>query len=427
MRLLYILTILFHIYCGLLFTRFCFPTLLSKKRRFHYGILISIVFCSIFLVGVLSAHIQLYRCAYVIVAIAYCFFVHERKTEKIFWLFSFFCITAILTDLSIIVLRYRFDMRLAQQGIPEIKILFESLAFAVSLTLGYLYITVQKKSCDCDLRSFTITFFICLLMVGVVDTVFLVYSSTLTNFTPFIIISIICLIIICLSILLLKRLSLWNKQLIALKREQLYRKNAEEQIQEISKFYDLISSLKHDINQQITIADTLDVQGYPSEKKDFLNELKSSLPLTYDTGIPSVNALLSFKAYECRKANIEFKCQICNLQEHPMDIIDITSVLNNLLNNAIEAQVTEERLSENKYIQLMVKRTRNVLFIECINSVFRTIHKDDTGKIISTKPGNQHGYGIESIKTIVKQSGGECSFIVRDKEFIVSIYIPYKI
>ena len=424
---LYGLTILLSLYSGLLMTRFCCSAVLSLKKVKGSGLALSFFFALFFLAGALFNIYQLYRVSFLLAIVTLIISAHDKRTENLFWFVMFYCITVLLVDIAILALPGLVNMRANAPGASELKVMLEALALAISLTISFCFVTSQRKNCDCDFRSFVILILIVILMTAITDTGFIIFANTLADYTPFVVIAAVAALIVFLSILLCKRLSMYNRQVRELERQHLILSNMENRVQEMDQFYELVSSLRHDINQQMSVAEVLDIQGNSAERIAFLQELNASLPAVFDTGIPALDALLSLKSYECEKADIRFESQLCDLHEHPMTVTGITSVLSNLLNNALEAQRSDESKDKDKYIRLVVKRTRNVLFIECINPIFRDIQKDGGGRFISTKTEGSHGYGIENIKSIIEQTGGECAFNIREGRFIAEIFIPFAI
>lgn len=97
-------------------------------------------------------------------------------------------------------------------------------------------------------------------------------------------------------------------------------------------------------------------------------------------------------------SGITFNCDIRNIDFSFISDNDLTSLLDNLLENALEAS----RDSEEKKVELLITPTNvnyNSLTLNNTCSVAPNIKND---KLISTKKKSApHGYGIKSIKRIV--------------------------
>ena len=105
-----------------------------------------------------------------------------------------------------------------------------------------------------------------------------------------------------------------------------------------------------------------------------------------------------------------------------MEEWDIYSLFGNMLENAFEYEQTVEP-SENRFISLIIKETMGFLSIQTQN--FYT-GKDLTSKEILTTKGDEinHGFGIKSMKSIVKKYNGEFNIVTEHDMFKVVILLP---
>ena len=128
-------------------------------------------------------------------------------------------------------------------------------------------------------------------------------------------------------------------------------------------------------------------------------------------------------SYICDKHNILF---ITNIHKSNLEFIsnnDLTSLFNNLLDNAVEAA----KVSDEKRISLNINIIGNMLHIEVANSCDKPPMSYNK-ILISTKDNKQlHGYGFKSITKTVKKYKGDIDWDYDDKqqEFIVSILLAY--
>ena len=101
---------------------------------------------------------------------------------------------------------------------------------------------------------------------------------------------------------------------------------------------------------------------------------------------------------------------------------DLTSILNNMLDNAIESAVKSNR----KFITIGINKLRNMLVIDVTNSS-DTPPLVKNGKLVSTKKSvGLHGYGFKSICRTAKKYNGDVEWEYNQdtKEFTVSIIFP---
>lgn len=136
-----------------------------------------------------------------------------------------------------------------------------------------------------------------------------------------------------------------------------------------------------------------------------------------------VNAIINRYALVFKEKNIDFSCDIRNIDFSFISNNDLTAILDNLLENALEASQD----SKEKSIELLIFPTNvNYIAINLNNScaVAPTIRN---GKLVTTKKESTiHGYGIKSIKRIVKNHDGNISFEYTESENTFCVKIVLK-
>ena len=97
--------------------------------------------------------------------------------------------------------------------------------------------------------------------------------------------------------------------------------------------------------------------------------------------------------------------------------IDMSNILGNLIDNAMEASQGEEE----PYIDLTIRQEKIFLVIKIINQYSRDFSKN----LKTTKKKQKfHGIGIRSVKSIVTKYEGEFSIDKKGTEVVVKILIP---
>lgn len=200
-------------------------------------------------------------------------------------------------------------------------------------------------------------------------------------------------------------------------------KSEEENYMLIENKYNEIRQLKHDINNQISVAKSMFSDGNPKEAIKHLDKLADSLSdagrICY-TGISAVDAIINMKWQEALNKNIQFTTKINVFESVPIDNMLLCRILSNLFDNAIEGA---ERCSYvNKYIYISLIQIDNKLRICVMNSSDEV----DTQNLKSSKSGNGlHGIGVSSIKKAVTQLNGVTSFEWENGIFTADILIEY--
>lgn len=135
-------------------------------------------------------------------------------------------------------------------------------------------------------------------------------------------------------------------------------------------------------------------------------------------------AIVDIKKQIAEKKGIDFIWDCKNVEKILIQPTDLAVVLGNALDNAIEAC---EMLGENekKYIETNISIKNDTVYAMIKNPVVSDI---DANNLVSSKLGNasNHGFGIISMRQIVKRYSGEVLFSCEDKVFTTVIVMKDK-
>ncbi|WP_371025161.1 ATP-binding protein [Paraclostridium ghonii] len=181
----------------------------------------------------------------------------------------------------------------------------------------------------------------------------------------------------------------------------------------------------HDMNNHMKNIKSLknsseDVDKYINNIED---EVKSSKNI-YNTGSVLLDIILYEKSKDCMENNIDFNIGIDFSKCEFIQMIDISSIFSNLIDNSIEAcnKINDKELK--RYINIKSTFIKGYYVIRCENSKINKIIVKNN-KIFTTKKDKFfHGLGLESIKSSIKKYDGELKLKNEKYKFIVSIHIP---
>ncbi len=174
--------------------------------------------------------------------------------------------------------------------------------------------------------------------------------------------------------------------------------------------YENSNILIHDIKRHLLsikdLADENDCDGIEHYIDNLYSEYEVKNIKKYSNH-KLVNAIINRYAKVFSDSGITFNCDIRNIDFSFIADNDLTSLLDNLLENALEAS----RDSEEKKVELQITPT-NVNYISLtLNNSCSTAPNIKNGKLITTKKKTApHGYGIKSIKRIADKYDGDVSF-----------------
>ena len=203
----------------------------------------------------------------------------------------------------------------------------------------------------------------------------------------------------------------------------------------ISEYYKML--LSQDENQSILIHDIkkhLQSIEALNEKHDYkrINTYISQLLLSSDLKESSricenelLNAILARYKRHCENIHISFITDIRVNTINFMADNDVTSLFCNLLDNAIESA----NGISNSYIEISIcKRDKTpFLLITVVNSCLTNPFENKNYNLNTTKSNKSvHGFGIKSIRKVIKQYDGEIKMYYNDKSSTFHTVITLK-
>lgn len=163
----------------------------------------------------------------------------------------------------------------------------------------------------------------------------------------------------------------------------------------------------------------------PDKLKEYIEGIVTDLEEANQIGKTSnklLDLIISKYNFICEKKGITFEKNIHQSNLSFINDNDLTSIFNNLFDNAIEAAAN----SQQKSISFGLNKLGNMLVIDITNAC-DTPPIVKNHKLISTKnDAGLHGYGFKSICRAVKKYNGdiEWEYKPETKEFVVSIIFP---
>ncbi len=215
------------------------------------------------------------------------------------------------------------------------------------------------------------------------------------------------------------------------KDEELLELKAFQQEQEINNTY--FELLEHQNEElQVFVHDTkkhyrtlYDLAEQPDQLKEYIQGIVTDIEETNQIGKTAnklLDLIISKYDYICSKKQILFEKNIHQSNLGFIGDSDLTSIFNNLFDNAIEAAEN----SKNKFIFFGLNKVGNMIVIDISNSC-ENPPKVKNNKLITTKNDiGLHGYGFKSIcRAVIKYNGDiEWEYKPDNKEFVVSIIFP---
>lgn len=243
--------------------------------------------------------------------------------------------------------------------------------------------------------------------------------------------NIVMIIFLINTLLIIMILSIYEK-IIDFLQDATWRQIQQQKYEITQSYYDelsekskQLSSLRHDFKNHLgVVAGRLEQKDY-TNALDYLNHITSQIQSAGDlviTNNTTVSALLQSKKSECEKKGITFSYTAAFEKIHKLSDIQITIILGNILDNAIEALETDEIL--NKYITLSISQINTYLAIQCENPYYNK-PQEKNGYLLTTKAEKEfHGIGLKNIAEICDAQSGEINYSYYNSVFIIRILLP---
>lgn len=288
------------------------------------------------------------------------------------------------------------------------------VCFANRLPLDGIYTTSRQKA----LLNTGIVIFIAMILNRVVRGVW--HREDFTTYT-------ICLaydLCSCLFILLLQLAQRRELKLQAMmEAERRIHQQAQEQYELTRESIDIINRKCHDLKHHVA---ALRLMKDPKDREDSLREMEQRV-MIYDTSAQTGNEVLDTVLMEkgllCEMNQISWTCMADGTLLDFMSPADIYILMGNALDNAIESSQTLQSV-EQRVVRVAVREESGAAFIQVENYFNHPIQAVE-GQFQTTKGDSvNHGFGLQSIRSVVDRYDGMLDIEVKDGRFLLSILIP---
>lgn len=213
-----------------------------------------------------------------------------------------------------------------------------------------------------------------------------------------------------------------NAELMELRSEQ-QRKTTDEKYLKVieaqnDEIHRLVHDVKHHLNTIHNLSKSVEVDSYIASVE---NELQKSTAFS-KTGNKILDIILNEYFILCHAKNIEFETEIRTANLDFIEPAKLTALLNNILDNAVEA--TEK--CKTPRIFLSINRSDNFNVLCCTNTCLSSPVFVNENLITTKKDKSLHGYGTKSIIKILKEYNATHTFTFNEikNEFTITAIFP---
>lgn len=234
------------------------------------------------------------------------------------------------------------------------------------------------------------------------------------------------------AVLVLERQQQLERESVLMEQNRKYYAAMEEQQFEIRR-------LKHDLANHLQALLALPEERRTAYIEGMLDNPAFAQVLTY-SGDATVNAVLTAKESLMRQRGIPFYAKVDIPEELPFEKADICALFANALDNAAEAC---GKLPEGSREVNLTARTGKGMLAFCVKNPYQEnlVEEQNTGRradlsegqlssktksILRTtkKDAANHGYGLRSIREVVKKYGGNMEIKREEGQFTLFCYLP---
>lgn len=192
--------------------------------------------------------------------------------------------------------------------------------------------------------------------------------------------------------------------------------NMHSHIEEVEQLYEEIRGLKHDMGNHIMAIRGLWEAGAVSEAESYserLMEVYQDSVREIKTGHPVTDVLLAEKEKTIKRLAISFQNDFHFPVGMEIDVFDISILLNNALDNAMEACASvlsdSDKSTGSVFIRLASRQKEHIFLLKLTNSC-REVPveqgRQDAQLLKSTKKEAGHGYGIANMRMVTEKYMG---------------------
>ncbi|MDE7477749.1 MAG: ATP-binding protein [Lachnospiraceae bacterium] len=193
-------------------------------------------------------------------------------------------------------------------------------------------------------------------------------------------------------------------------------------IGQVESLYQNIRSIKHDMTNHIMTLEGLYAKNKMEEASAYSANLKAALAVAageIHSGNPVTDVILQEWKNEAEKKGLHFHADFYYPTGSDINAFDISVILNNALQNAIE------NTKNNTFISIRSYHRNNAYMIEVKNHFAGNLQWDTESGLPLTSKGKTdgHGYGLSNIRKVAAKYAGDIAVDIKNGEFCLSVML----
>ena len=389
----------------------------SKKRKFYFVVIYSVIFCTITPFFTLSDMGMKAVFAYGIPVLLGAFLLKISVKKSLIYMVIGVTLL-LLSELVIVQVGGLFSKASDLSDKVVLPIIYSTVGKIIYITLLVIVEKVLYSISNKKINIRSLVLFICSNVGYMIVSVCIYADAVSVNEKRYNILFLVCCLTIFLALVvnlisLKYYLKMENKdrdQEMIIYKLQVETRYYEEKMKEEER----IKSIYHDMKNHILL-----LESEREEKQEWISDIKKKIMKYedfYRTGNRFLDVILRDKIEMAQSDNIHIEDDI-NMDGIKMfDPFDISTIFGNLLDNAIEACKLVQEI-ERRVINISARRKNQLLII-----LVKNPKPEDRERKMRKK--GVHGYGLRNVNDVVKKYGGEINIEEKESQFVVSIIIP---
>ncbi len=394
----------------------------GKLKRISILIFSYLIMCGINLL--FNYNVVINNIALLLFHFLFSYFLYKQKlATSVFYTIMFACLVGI-SEISVINITSSITNNDALDFLDDpfsymLVIIFSKSFLFVALKIIISIINKYKSN---EKTNFIFVVYPISLLITIINFILISYRYELDNSSKIIlsVSSIAMIIAVIIACIIQQQMSQNEQELVELKAiqqkkeiESTYFELLEHQNEELQIFV-------HDMQKHLDNINNLSTNS--DESKAYIEKLSKDLSESNSIGKTHnklLDLIISKYIFITQKNNIEFETNIHSSNLSFIENNDLTSIFNNLLDNAVDAA----KESEQKKITLSINNFTSMLTVDLCNSC-QTAPVLKNNQLVSTKQKEGlHGYGLKSVTKAVNKYNGDIEWYYDEyeKTFNVSI------
>lgn len=166
-----------------------------------------------------------------------------------------------------------------------------------------------------------------------------------------------------------------------------------------------------------------DIEKSKKEVNKYMEIISQEVDLNKVLSIDNmiIKAIIYSKILECEEKGIEFTFNINgDIKNLNIESSDLTVILSNILNNAIEA--AEKSIQKKVKLEININEIKHIIIKNTVEDI-NISELSSFSKLGFSKKGKNRGYGLYNVKKIVGKYYGQVNIVLEDEWVVVNIII----